>query len=927
MSATLYFCCDERRRTAVRTGGSTLNGIDFLEVGDLPGPGGAQRLLRVAFVRAPSPALKAAIGPDQVEIEGGDRVRGIGTAAAAFVGDELHVSAEEAGDFSTYTLHVRGADGKPLEGMDPLLSAVEFGFKAACDADADCLTDRACAPEPGDPPEIDYLAKDYASFRQLLLDRMALVLPGWTERNPADLGVTLVEVLAYVGDYLSYRQDAVATEAYLGTARQRVSVRRHARLLDYPMHDGCNARAWVHVEVATPPGADEEVTLPAGTRILTRVAGAPPLLQGGESEVEAAMGTGPEVFETMHTAVLRAAHNRFDFYAWGARECCLPKGATRATLAGHHPHLAPGDVLVLEEVLGARTGLAADADPAHRHAVRLTEASAYEPEEGGGPAVPRVDPAFLQATVLAPGLALETEGGGTLRTLSVGEVLEVLPPWAGTAAGGARRRWPVLDAAGLRGFVTAEEDAEIRLESPGVTEIAWDQDDALPFPLCVSAETARGRAENVSVARGNVVLADHGRTLPDDRGIPVAQGEPLGAFPAPDPRLAPAGDGECACGGEGALPPAARFRPRLAERPVTQAGRVSPRAGAPPGERLRGFDPAAPAAHAFRWEMQGVLPEVAVETDPTHPRWYPRRDLLGSDAFARELVAEVEDDGYAALRFGDQRHGERPPAGVPLFARYRVGNGEAGNVGADSLRHLVGVGTALTGRIAAVRNPLAAAGGRDPENLEHVRQVAPAAFRVQERAVSPDDYARMAERHPEVQRAQATLRWTGSWRTVFLTVDRRGGRPVDAAFAGALRRHLERYRMAGHDLEVDGPRFVPLEVEVFVCVAPGYFRGDVRRALRAALGQDTGPAGRGFFHPDNFTFGQPVFLSAVYAAVQAVSGVSWAEVRRFRRQGRPDTEALDTGELRVGRLEVARLDDDPNHPDHGVLRLAMEGGR
>ena len=65
-----------------------------------------------------------------------------------------------------------------------------------------------------------------------------------------DLGITLVEVLAYVGDYLSYYQDAVATEAYLDTARQRISVRRHARLVDYLMHEGCNARAWVCVQVA-----------------------------------------------------------------------------------------------------------------------------------------------------------------------------------------------------------------------------------------------------------------------------------------------------------------------------------------------------------------------------------------------------------------------------------------------------------------------------------------------------------------------------------------------------------------------------------------------------------------------------------------------------------------------------------------------------
>ena len=101
---------------------------------------------------------------------------------------------------------------------------------------------------------IDYLAKDYASFRRLMLDRLSAAGAGLARAQPRRLGVALVELLAYVGDHLSYQQDAVATEAYLGTARRRVSVRRHARLVDYRMHDGCNARAWVQLQVGTGAG-------------------------------------------------------------------------------------------------------------------------------------------------------------------------------------------------------------------------------------------------------------------------------------------------------------------------------------------------------------------------------------------------------------------------------------------------------------------------------------------------------------------------------------------------------------------------------------------------------------------------------------------------------------------------------------------------
>jgi hypothetical protein len=159
-------------------------------------------------------------------------------------------------------------------------------------------------------------------------------------------------------------------------------------------------------------------------------------------------------------------------------------------------------------------------------------------------------------------------------------------------------------------------------------------------------------------------------------------------------------------------------------------------------------------------------------------------------------------------------------------------------------------------------------------------------------------------------------------------VDRFGGRPVDAGFEEELRAHLERFRLAGHDLEVDGPRYVPLEIEMLVCVLPEYFRSDVKATLLTVFGNGTLPDGRrGLFHPDNFTFGQPVYLSRLYEAAQAVEGVDRVDILRFRRQGVPDDAALAAGELTLHRLEIARLDNDPNFPENGVLRLIMEGGK
>jgi hypothetical protein len=56
-------------------------------------------------------------------------------------------------------------------------------------------------------------------------------------RRREDLTIALLELLAWAGDKLSYEQDAVANEAYLNTARPRISMRRHRRLADDDQSD------------------------------------------------------------------------------------------------------------------------------------------------------------------------------------------------------------------------------------------------------------------------------------------------------------------------------------------------------------------------------------------------------------------------------------------------------------------------------------------------------------------------------------------------------------------------------------------------------------------------------------------------------------------------------------------------------------------
>lgn len=838
-----YHCCDELRRNAVNAH-PTLNGLDYLEVldGDLPDAHPhRQRTLFLHF-------LKPVAGLDRgnLRLDGGERIRGIGIewatnapSAPAFTAEEaallaatpdasrvLVVRTRLRGDRSTYRLRlVRSpTDDHAPSGFDPVLAEIHFSFKVECPSDFDCRPKHACDAEASPSPEINYLAKDYGSFRRLLLDRLAQLVPDYRDPNPADLGAVLTELLAYVGDQLSYRQDAAATEAYLGTARSRVSLRRHALLVDYPMHDGCNARTWLQIDTAA------DALLPAaGTQFLTRIPGLPARFAPGSAEAAAALDHHPEVFEAMHALTLRAAHNLLPLHTWGDERCCLARGSTRATLRGRFPDLAPGDFLLLEEVLGPSTGKAGDADPAHRHVVRLVSV------ESGTAGSPLTDP----------------------------------------------------------------------LGGQQITEIAWAEGDALPFPLCVSAVTdeEHGGAylDQVSLARGNVLLADHGRRVSE-------------ALPeVPLPRLLQAAiTAGGRCDAETAVPVPVRFRPQLSAGPLTQSATLS-------------LAPDVPASRLLRQAPGDAGPQASL-SDPAQPGqlWQARRSLLGSHGDATEFVVEIESDGVPQLRFGDDRRGRRPGAGTRLLASYRIGNGIAGNVGAESIRHAVSPVAAITG----VRNPLPAFGGVDPESAESVRRRAPEAFRRQERAVTTDDYAGMTGRHEDVANAAATLRWTGSWHTVFVTPDREGGDVLTESFARSLQRHLDRYRMAGHDLDFRDPLHVPLELALHICVKPGHFRSDVRRALDELFSNRRLRDGRrGLFHPDNFSFGQTVYLSRIYAAAHAVPGVLSAEVTAFRRQGSTDTLALAEGRITLGALEIARLDNDPNHPERGVLGLELHGGK
>jgi hypothetical protein len=818
----IAFCTDKQRRNLLlQTPG--VNGLDYLEV---LGPQGCGDQLALTFLKD---ARSLTFTPDNVSLTG-DTALEVTNILPVTNDDPLTVIVQlsGSGDFSPYTLTLvkSSTNSDPPVGIDSQLNTATFSFKAACATPVDCKTVQCCPSDLATPPDIHYLARDYASVRQAMLDRMSVLVPTWTETHEADPGITLVEALAYAADRVSYLQDAVNTEAYIGTARSRISLRRHARLVDYQISEGANARAWVCLSTS------KTLMVPAGTQFYPLVPGLNASIDPVADAYQASLleaSPGP-VFESMEDITIYAEQNQMGFYSWGDDNCCLPVGATQATLNGAFDTLAAGQVLIFEEALGPLTGDPADADPTHRWAVRLTYASTND--QSGDPLI---DPVNTTAKL---------------------------------------------------------------------TNIAWNSADALPFPLCIAAVTSAGVPKSsVSVALGNV--------LPTDQGT-WTENEFIGTVP-PAPAAPVAGSG-CNCSTvSGAAAGNPRFRPVLANQPLTFAVPYDTTSSAL----------LLPSASSFLMpDTSTGKPQITVTSDDGNS-WAPIEDLLSQRGDDYYFIPEIEWDGTAHLLFGDGTYGAAPVAAVNFTATYRTGNGTAGNLGREALAHCLLSGDGITG----VRNPLAAAGGVNPETMQHIVQVAPYAFQTQMRCVTAADYGTMAATLPGVNEAQGTLRWTGSWYSAFVSID-----PVGAwntTLTTQVENSLDMLRMMGTDLVVEQAVLVGISIALEICVAPGFFKADVYAAVwQLLVTGDSCTGTAGLLNAANFRFGQTVYASPIIAAAQTVVGVAAVTLVTFERMDSPTAPgAAPPTQLLMGAVEIPRCDNDPNHADHGLLVLTMDGGK
>jgi len=382
---------------------TALTGIDFVQVVEPQ----LQTVLRVFFMVEPStldvpmvdgsllgaPPSGQAAGPLLPETglgisivsdeTGGEvRVEALGwrrVRAPAGIRIALEIAVDAPGDFSIHRLDL--ADAR----VDPFFNNRAFSFKQGCPSVFDCRQPCEADPAEGVDYPVDYLARDFHSFRRALLDFAAERYPGWSEPIEADQAVMLIEIMAALGDEFAYAQDRIARELTIETASQRRSRSGLARLVDYVPDPGRAAETELAVMVRSGLGGASPA---AGARVWALPEGRPPI---------------PFSFRARSqdgTVWHHEAWNALKLHQPDSDIACLPAGATHAFLVTTAPiaaQLPPGTTETPEQywqgrraILRSRPG---PGEPARAFAVTIARvAHLIDSLPPGGPiAITRID--------------------------------------------------------------------------------------------------------------------------------------------------------------------------------------------------------------------------------------------------------------------------------------------------------------------------------------------------------------------------------------------------------------------------------------------------------------------------------------------------------------------------------------------------------
>ena len=757
----------------------------------------------------------------------------------------LTLIVKPVGDYSMYTLGVSQSQ-IPGSLFDPLFAEISFKFRPGC-FNTNCAPEWETGLPPLPEPVIDYLAKDYGSFRQTMIAAMMQRVPEWEPTSEADLDMVLADLFSVAADELSDYQDRVMNEAFIASARKRVSLARHSRLMDYHIHQGHQAATWLALEIGHDIG-QKSFQLKEGLKAWA-----------GDSTA-----TAPKK-ETDFSVVFMSRHqaqtvhqylNNVGLYTWSDTITTLKAGSTRADLK-LYSRLYLNDTAAPIEV--------------------TTQAAAEEIRD-------LIRQGKVKRLLIEEHLNPET-GLRTGRDPSKRQLLHLMSGNEGAEA--------MFDP------ITGEWFVRVRWKKTSV--LKRDYCFTVDCPVGVSG-TAVGAVKNISLFHGNLIEVFHGR-------------EQTNIFKEPGHALV--------------IDP---LKPLEFHYERTRWGALCrlPEAFL----AYRNTDPGGDVAPVSTLK-------IAVETAGGKDSWDEVPSLIHSDDSAEggdHFIVETDENRRSLIRFGNGKNGMELPDGAIVTGTYQYGDPLEGNVGADTIVNFDPAVPPLS--VRSCWNPFDVINGIAREPAAEIIRRVPEAYRQRQlRAVTLADYVARAEEIEGVSRAAAKYAWTGSWRTVRVTIDPVGTTELSYELRKEIESYLNAVRLIGEDLEIRPPKFVPLEIKVKLCAKPDVWPEDIKFILEQEFSDDWTPDGRmGFFHPDLWTFGRPLYASQIIGRAMQVKGVEHAVPQKkntasadppisvlIKRWNSPfaPVESL----TQVNYNEIILVQNDPDHMEQGFITFKVKGGR
>ncbi|MGD8571755.1 MAG: putative baseplate assembly protein [Gammaproteobacteria bacterium] len=255
---------------------------------------------------------------------------------------------------------------------------------------------------------------------------------------------------------------------------------------------------------------------------------------------------------------------------------------------------------------------------------------------------------------------------------------------------------------------------------------------------------------------------------------------------------------------------------------------------------------------------------------------------IGDIALAQRDDRVFQLDAEAGtIRFGDGVRGRVPQTGMRVrIVTMRAGGGSKGNLAANNL-------TAISHPNLKAVQPVATSGGEDAETLDEAEKRIPAFLKHGDRAVTEQDYKRLAADTPavEVGRVEVLPKFKPQQRregvpgvvTVMVlpkSTSRAAPNPrPDRIMLERVHAFLDQRRPLAVELYVIGVEYVDLGLAVAVGLRDGHSRDQVLQNIRDALKDYLWPLTPGGHDGEGWALGQSVINQELEVVVARVKGV------------------------------------------------------